>query len=1024
MEAYGQNLRSKDRTLDTDPSPATRLTKRPILSARKENMFEDFGSDFASRQNRATRNLPKACDASRKGSRVAFSDYDDSDDEIDFLSSSSRHSSESPTKPKSSKSATIAEPVPVVIDRHQADPNYRALDFKKMKIPKKTSASSSTALASGASNERRTKVHGAGPSTSQPVTQPRSHRPATSPVQHEQAFPKKKLPLRERSPNQDRSRIGRQSNTPQEREDLRKERMRDMDKTPRPSRPVPRPVNKGRGSLGKSQTVPDLGSHSSQENDHSRSLSRSRSTQDIIHILGSSESDSPGTNAPKKGANGKAKATSDPFDMISPLSSQTDKGYTEQNVGNAKGKGKERADPIGALSPLSSPGRFAHRSAASSFPMPSPLSSPASRQSDFTPRVKGRVSSSQKYDTVAGSSEEEDEGPRRILRPFPMETQVLASIRNPSPADSPDRPADRSGTYRKNVRTNTSTFDFDDDFDDDDDMRLDPSIDPKTLCPWCDEPLPSEPTPHLLTLIAATKRVSQPAVRLANPLALHAPITNYVAVCQRHRFERNWIPRARDKGWPTKIRWEKLAKRITRLKDVLQAIVDDVDEDFAPALSRESGSSRRARKENEFWQEAVINVRQHGSRQTAGARGQFMHFNKTQPGYYGELGYVIIHQTLCDLFPPTDFHPDATLPLTPSDFIALILVPEAAVHLIIEDLSLSRSKAIETLRDSVEYGVAMFPADEGEGDIGNAVQSEGERVGATEQIFMERARARRKELEEEEEEERREEEQAQARRASETKSKPRPRPRGKTPGTTTDVESVEPTSPPPSSGPGAKRKARGRPTARNAGPPPGSIVIELSSDTAESDIACPSKRRRKARSAKSDIEMDDAGPSAANEATPKAPKVKPRPRPKARSGSVTSGRGDDSDIQEVGAVLGCAPSSSQAMPCVAFSQNGDSAWQGTSGTGSQALVDGTPRAKTKPRRSDTLSIIPSPFKASGSGLGLGKAPLQIAKERRLSHIVAPSVGHRLRLERPRRRRQSRCRARRLAGSRICGLATK
>lgn len=79
-------------------------------------------------------------------------------------------------------------------------------------------------------------------------------------------------------------------------------------------------------------------------------------------------------------------------------------------------------------------------------------------------------------------------------------------------------------------------------------------------------------------------------------------------------------------------------------------------------------------------------------------------------GSYGELGFVIIHQTLCDLFPPASFDPAAALPLTPADFIGHVLVPEAAVNLITEDLGLSRADAITTLRESVEYGVAMFPA--------------------------------------------------------------------------------------------------------------------------------------------------------------------------------------------------------------------------------------------------------------------------------------------------------------------------
>ncbi|KAI0695339.1 RTC4-like domain-containing protein [Cerioporus squamosus] len=737
-----------------------------------------------------------------------------------------------------------------------------------------------------------------------------------------------------------------------------------MDVTPKPSRPAPRPVKKAaRSSLGKSQTEPDLGGHSSQEK--SQPLSRSQTAQEIIRVS-SDESDDERTDAPKT-AKGKGKGkgkTYDPFGTLSPLSTHV-KRHDSEGQARSIGKGKERADPIGTLSPLSSPARKKRKDTLSSFPIPSPLSSPGSRHSSSPPRGKPKQSSSRRRGVIVSSSDD-DEAPRRALRPFPMETQVLASIRPSSPvgkrASLDSDGEDLSGTYRKKQRRDSERLCFGDGSDSDDDMFLDPSIDPKTLCPWCDERLPDEPTPHLRALISAAKRVSHPEDRLTNPLGLRAPPAAFVGVCQRHRFERDWIPRARQKRWPTRIAWDKLAERIIRLQATLQAIVDDVDEDFAPGVARGS-TSRRPRKENEFWQEVAKNVRQQGSRQAAGVRGQFQHFNKTQPGYYGELGYVIIHQTLCDLFPPAEFHPDATLPLTPADFITLVLVPEAAVHLIMEDLSLPRDKAIQTLRESVEYGVAMFPADD-EGDLAGGSSKSG-KLGATEKMFMDRARARRKELEEEE---RMEEEEARLAKVQEIpKPKPRPRAKKKTSGIATDVESAGPTSSPPSGG-SAKRKtrgssvSRGRPAGR--GPGPGSFVIELSSDTGESEAAGPSKRRRKTKDTRSDAETEAA---LTDEPTPKAVRTKPRPRPKRRSASASSSRqgGDDarSDTLDTDAE---APS---PLPsAVAFDR--------VAGPGA---TEATPRAKANVCESDTLSINPSPSEASTSK---PKTPLEIAREKR------------------------------------------
>lgn len=108
---------------------------------------------------------------------------------------------------------------------------------------------------------------------------------------------------------------------------------------------------------------------------------------------------------------------------------------------------------------------------------------------------------------------------------------------------------------------------------------------------------------------------------------------------------------------------------------------------------------------------------------------------------YGELGYLIIHQTIYQLFTPEALDPDSTAPFTPSEFIQRILVPEAAVYLIMEDLQSTYSNAIKTLRESVEYGVAMFPDTGGDNEEG---------MKAADDVVKEQARMRRKQLLEEE----------------------------------------------------------------------------------------------------------------------------------------------------------------------------------------------------------------------------------------------------------------------------------
>jgi hypothetical protein len=123
---------------------------------------------------------------------------------------------------------------------------------------------------------------------------------------------------------------------------------------------------------------------------------------------------------------------------------------------------------------------------------------------------------------------------------------------------------------------------------------------------------------------------------------------------------------------------------------------------------------------------------------------------------------VIIHQTLYSLFPPSSFDPTLIIPLTPPEFIQRILVPEAAVGLIMEDRFMDpknekhKEQAVRILRESAAYGVAMFPDADTNGGAngkGKGLKDDDDDdwdMGVGDEIVRERARARRKELEEEE----------------------------------------------------------------------------------------------------------------------------------------------------------------------------------------------------------------------------------------------------------------------------------
>ncbi|KAJ4470087.1 RTC4-like domain-containing protein [Lentinula aciculospora] len=268
---------------------------------------------------------------------------------------------------------------------------------------------------------------------------------------------------------------------------------------------------------------------------------------------------------------------------------------------------------------------------------------------------------------------------------------------------------------------------------DDDDYFYNPSVDANTLCPYCDEPLPSSPSPHLKNLLVTTAKKSVRAPRPTNPMGRKAAVSVFINICQRHRFESKILPEAETKGWPKSIKWDLIHDRVMRMRKHLEALMENSfsrkgrNENDGDDAAGGIEQRKRARDGCVFWGEVMKEVKEKGTRAAADVKSQFANFQNTQPGYYGELGSVLIHQSLYELYPPETTHPDLVSPLTPKEFINRVLLPEVALRLIMEDKSLSgpsgARKALEILRDSSTYGVAMFPEDTNEQREGSSTKA-------------------------------------------------------------------------------------------------------------------------------------------------------------------------------------------------------------------------------------------------------------------------------------------------------------
>jgi hypothetical protein len=159
----------------------------------------------------------------------------------------------------------------------------------------------------------------------------------------------------------------------------------------------------------------------------------------------------------------------------------------------------------------------------------------------------------------------------------------------------------------------------------------DANLDPKKLCPYCDVPLPEQPTPQLRNILEEVRKKSRPEPRPSNPLGLRADVGLYVLVCERHKFESKWMPTAQAQGWPTHIDFVDVRHRVEGLQSHLQSIVDSIIESQSGVTSKASASGRKYSRST-FWEDIMGSRRGMGAKAADGVNAQFSSFEKTRPG--------------------------------------------------------------------------------------------------------------------------------------------------------------------------------------------------------------------------------------------------------------------------------------------------------------------------------------------------------------------------------------------------------
>lgn len=143
------------------------------------------------------------------------------------------------------------------------------------------------------------------------------------------------------------------------------------------------------------------------------------------------------------------------------------------------------------------------------------------------------------------------------------------------------------------------------------------ALSPSKLCPYCDEPLPLNPSSTIKKLLKSLLNNSRLAPRPSNSGGRDAPLHLSITLCSVHRAESSTIPAGLAQGWPDDIDFEEIGERMAepKFKGRLRAILLGENPD-----------------RGHFWGEACRHVKAHGLRAANSLQGQMETFEAIQPG--------------------------------------------------------------------------------------------------------------------------------------------------------------------------------------------------------------------------------------------------------------------------------------------------------------------------------------------------------------------------------------------------------
>ncbi|GAA6013941.1 hypothetical protein JCM11491_003463 [Sporobolomyces phaffii] len=363
------------------------------------------------------------------------------------------------------------------------------------------------------------------------------------------------------------------------------------------------------------------------------------------------------------------------------------KPITKQGTANDKGKGKERArdDSHGTDAPMKKATSLGKLRKATAFDSPSPEKTKNKQRDTAAENPKSEKQKKQKdgNKSLADQYAEEQEG-REMDAAIERANEEAKKAKMTELDDSDVEVVDPLAEHDENDDGGTALDGEDqperEETPDDLLVNHEEELDPSRLCPFCDQALPDEPSDRLTSLrqylLARPNIESRLSAR--NPDAKYLPIVEIASFCQLHKVERTVIPEGIKRGYPMKINWNDLPRRIeTQVGPHLSGIILGATPSRFIDLAKQDWD-----KNNGF------------KRTNITAEWDSFHFE--EPGYYGPRGFECIHATVTRLFTANDdaiLTADRVAPFSRDYYVRRVLVPETALELTRVDLGLAQTAA-------------------------------------------------------------------------------------------------------------------------------------------------------------------------------------------------------------------------------------------------------------------------------------------------------------------------------------------